>query len=273
MRKVRSLALKFGTLPYYAVRTAEEVYTFAFKKKFQKSVEDSREIYNQYDDREQKDYINDRRWECVLDGKVQVLGAKEIRQHYLNYLYAEIDELKPQNGFRILEVGCGNCINLVNLKERYPDAEIHGIDVSENRIETSKKFWGESLEGVSLSVRSITKRTPFEKGYFNVVFSMHCIEQISQDTELAINEMLRITGTKTVMIEPVYENCNLAQKLYLKNADHVQKLLPSVIESGMHPVTNKVTRIQSSPVCNSTLLVLDRRYPRDAYKHPKLGIM
>lgn len=272
MRKeLRDFSAKLGTRPYYAVRAIEEVYDFlrSIRSPFKKNVDISRDIYNKYDDREQRDYES-ASWQCIRDNKVAVLSAKEIRDIYLDYLYYELDEIRPS---RILEVGCGNCINLVNLKERYPKAEIHGLDVSSGRLEVSKKYWGERLNGVKLHNQSITSITNWRNKYFDAVFSVHCIEQISEpeETTRAVAEMARITSGKVVMIEPVYENCNISQKLYLHNADHVRGLLGSVRSLGLEPVRNEVTSIQSNPVCNSTILVLDRRYPADAYKHPRMA--
>ena len=50
---------------------------------------------------------------------------------------------------RILEVGCGTGTNLLQLRERFPDAEIFGLDISATMIETAKKNLSQRLPASS----------------------------------------------------------------------------------------------------------------------------
>src|SRR5438128_6441325 len=92
MRKeLRRLAALFGARAYYAVRTLEGGYDFikSLGRPFQKTIIDSREIYQQYDDREQRDW--ETRFETVLDrGRITVLPFKEVRRRYVDYLCQEL---------------------------------------------------------------------------------------------------------------------------------------------------------------------------------------
>ena len=50
-----------------------------------------------------------------------------------------ISRLYVRNPKKILDVGCGSGNSMLLLKEKYPDAEILGIDKSPEMIETAKK--------------------------------------------------------------------------------------------------------------------------------------
>jgi len=127
---------------------------------FVKTIEDSRDIYEAYDDREQKDYLSRSRY-CVDNGKVKKLPFKKIREKYLHYLYQELASFNPlSTPLRVLEVGCGNCINLANLSRRFKStADLYGIDISARRLEVARDFFKEGLAGVELFEASITQKT------------------------------------------------------------------------------------------------------------------
>ncbi len=69
--------------------------------------------------------------------------------------------------------------------------------------------------------------------------------------------MHRLARRKVVMIEPVYEFGNRAQRMYLINADHNRILLKSVRELGYEISRLEPLDIQSNPLNQSTLLVLE----------------
>ncbi len=254
---------KFSTKLFYQLKFAKQ------KKKFlrnlystsslSKTTEDSKDIYENYDDREQRDYVSRSRF-CVYNNKVRKLPFKIIRDAYLQYLYEELDSVNPRRTpLKILEVGCGNCINLLNLSKRYKEkAKLYGIDISAKRLEVARKFFGEGLNGINLYEAPITQKTNWDDGYFDVVFSMHCLEQIAYETRAAGKEMYRLADRKLVMIEPVFELGNAAQKLYLYHSDHCRILLKTI-----HALDYKIARleplnIQSNPVNQSSIVVIEK---------------
>jgi S-adenosylmethionine-diacylgycerolhomoserine-N-methlytransferase len=60
------------------------------------------------------------------------------RKFYLLGRDRLVRELAPGPGSRICEVGCGTGRNLVALARRYPDAEILGIDASNQMLRTAR---------------------------------------------------------------------------------------------------------------------------------------
>jgi S-adenosylmethionine-diacylgycerolhomoserine-N-methlytransferase len=60
------------------------------------------------------------------------------RKFYLLGRDRLVRELAPGPGARICEIGCGTGRNLVALARRYPDAEIFGIDASDQMLKTAR---------------------------------------------------------------------------------------------------------------------------------------
>lgn len=252
--RLHQLLAGLGPGPFYAWRTLEEAIVFARRLRVSpgKTVADSKSIYERYDDREQRDYESRSRL-AYYRGQLREMSFRDIRARYLEYL---CEELKPP--LRILEVGCGNCINLMELRRRYSSAvELHGLDVSAQRITVARKHYGDALDGVEFTVGSITERTPWPDRHFDVVYSMFCLEQIAYETRSAVAEMMRLARSKVVMIEPVYELAGIAQRLYLYNADHTRILLKSIRDLGVVPARLESLDISDNPVNQSSIVVLD----------------
>jgi len=254
--------IPFSTSVYYTYRMRQMKKVFFNKLKnsefWMETEEDSKNEYEKYNEREQVGYEFESDL-CIYKGKISWMKEKEIRDNYLKYLFKEIEYLvSEKNRIRILEVGCGNCINLVNLKNKFGDKiELFGIDISNQRIEVAKKYFSQKLEGIELYEQSITKKCEkWEDNYFDVVFSMHCLEQISYNCSLALQEMYRLTKKKLIMIEPVFENGNQVQKLYLICVDHNRILIKTIRDLGYKITRNEALDIQSGGGLNQSSIVV-----------------
>jgi len=190
----------------------------------------SKTIYEAYDDSEQKKYKQGT-VRTLHNGRIQRVSFREIREIYLYEICVQIDELlKAANGksVSVLEVGCGNCINAALLSQKYQQKiKLHGFDISPKRLEVSKEYWGKSLDGVSLTEMSATEIQYPDKS-FDLVFSMHVLEQIPYLAGNAVDEMLRVSRRCVVFVEPTYEFGNPAQRLKLVLNDQLRTLLPEL---------------------------------------------
>lgn len=254
--------IPFSDFIYYAYRMRQLKKVFFNQLKnsesWLKTEEDSKNTYDEYNEREQIGYEFGSDL-CIYKHKLSWLKEKEIRGHYLKYLFEEIECLvSEKNKIKILEVGCGNCINLVNLKDRFRDKlQLFGIDTSNKRIEVAKKFFSEKLDGIEIYQHSVIKRCDkWNDNFFDVVFSMHCLEQIPYNCVPALQQMYRLTEKKLIMIEPIFENGNQVQKLYLICTDHNRILIKTIRDLGYKIIRNEVLNIQSSGGLNQSSIVV-----------------
>jgi len=74
----------------------------------------------------------------LSQSKVVVSTDIQYRKHFHQFLKMLINDHKLENK-SILEVGAGNGVHLLYLKNLLPDAQIHGIEPAINGIEISKK--------------------------------------------------------------------------------------------------------------------------------------
>ncbi len=222
-----------------------------------KTTADSKRIYNNYDAREIDEEKKDARFNYKND---IIIKTHEYRRlQHLQYLYEQIDMLlEKKDVVRVLEIGCGNLINAHHVKEKYHDrVEFQGVDIAEQRIKIGLERF-KDLCADDFRVVSITEKTDFEDNQFDIVFSMHCLEQISYETSNAIREMYRICRHRICMIEPVYENGNFVQRLYLITADHTKILLRTIRNLGLKIVRNEVCDLQTNLYNQSSIIIIEK---------------
>lgn len=71
------------------------------------------------------------------------------RKYYLLGRDLLIDNLKPENGHRVVEIGCGTGRNLIAAAKKYPHAQFYGLDISEEMLATARA----SIEKAKMSDR------------------------------------------------------------------------------------------------------------------------
>ena len=188
---------------------------FGFKKKRTDSF-----IKNEYTD-QISDWVNYKSSATSLgvkENKFEYLTNEEKCGAYLNLISQEIKEYRT-----VLDAGCGGGVNINVLKERYPEKSIVGFDVLEPRVrsareiakqkETDIRFFRGDIRKIGLKDKSV------EATYTSLV-----LEQLPAHTLEALNELIRVTRHKIIVIEPCYEYGNFAQKQYLTYKDYTRSL-------------------------------------------------
>ena len=103
--------------------------------------------------------------------------------------------LKPAS---ILEVGCGGCYHIKNLRALLPKSEVHGIDISRKQI--SFGMWFCDLNWDGLSVMDATREIPQRK--YEFVFTQAVVMHQSTGNATKIMENIRAMSSRYVfMIE------------------------------------------------------------------------
>jgi len=124
-----------------------------------------------------------------------------LRQH----VAASIDPARPN--FSLLDAGCGTGGMLAALREKFPEAELTGIDASEQGVELTA---GRDL-GARLAAASVNE-LPFPTDSFDFVVSLDVWSHAGVDDALAAHETHRVLHPDGRLI------LNLAAFEFLKGA-------------------------------------------------------
>jgi ubiquinone/menaquinone biosynthesis C-methylase UbiE len=136
-----------------------------------------------------------------------------------------------------LEVGCGNGTNLMVLRRALDERVcLRGIDISAERLRLGREYWGDWLYGVEMVADSATTLATQADHSADLVYSVHCLEQIPYAVDACLGSMARVTRASAVFVEPTWEYANRAQKLCTLFGDQLRTLVPSLKQSDLEIV-------------------------------------
>ena len=138
-------------------------------------------------------------------------GDRRINYGGYKYIYGRWDAVIKKmiayydlkNNCRILDIGCGKGFMLYDFLRLIPDAEIHGIDISEYAINNSKKEVRDNL------VLGNATKLPWPDNYFDLVVSITTLHNLkAYDLEQALKEMERVGKKNKYLCVESYRNEN-----------------------------------------------------------------
>ena len=222
--------------------------------------ETSKHIYDEYGERELRDQET-RVCLALKGGRLIKIPYAQVREVYIEPITNAISQMLDDSNktIRVLEVGCGNGTNLKVLKEKFGNkVELTGIDISGDRIDTGKNFWGNKLDNIELREASATDLSLYRDESFDVVYSICALEQITYHLHEAVNEMVRLSNAKIICVEPTYEFGNNVQRLYNIVNDQCRTLLPELKSTGLKVYEYGLLPVLHNPLCPVGLLIADK---------------
>jgi SAM-dependent methyltransferase len=176
-------------------------------------------------------------------------GGTRVRQLFL---VRTIELLKPR---RVLEVGCGNGINLLLLAGRFPGIAFAGIDLTAEGIAAAKTLQNESslpdhLQAFAplpladpAAFRRIEFRTadatalPFADDGFDLVITVLSLEQMERVRAKALAEIARVSAGHAFMIEPFRDaNASGMPRRYIIARDYLRAAVADLPADGLAPI-------------------------------------
>jgi len=107
---------------------------------------------------------------------------------------------------RIIDIGCGTGMSTACIRERFPEAEITGVDLSESMLEKAKELMGDVRW-----IRRDCGKGLNDLGKFDVVFSNAFLQWLDNQEEFIKNtrELLNENGVFAIQI-PTFEEMKIA---------------------------------------------------------------
>ena len=201
---------------------------------------------------------------------VDAAGSARMRSVMIG---AVISALKPK---RVLEVGCGDGINLFLLAGAFPDISFTGLELTDTgHAEALKLQAGPALPGHVLSYAPLVQKDsqafkrisfvqgnacgmPYETGAFDLVLTVLSVEQMERVRAEALTEIARVTGGHLLSLEPFSDvNGSLWRRLNVASRDYFRGSIAGLREYGLEPMWATVDFPQE--VFLGSALVLSRK--------------
>lgn len=177
------------------------------------------------------------------------VGGTRFRQLML---IRAIELIRPRT---VLEIGCGNGINLILLACRFPDIAFTGLELTEaghraarslqERHATLPDFLQAfapeplpDLEGFRRIrfERGSAAELPFADGGFDFVQTVLALEQMEQIRERALAEMARVTAGHSFNIEPFFDVNTGWSRLYVERRNYFKGSIDGLRAFALEPL-------------------------------------
>ncbi|VUX47218.1 putative Methyltransferase domain-containing protein [Candidatus Defluviicoccus seviourii] len=176
-------------------------------------------------------------------------GATRVRQLFLIRI---LERLRPRS---VLEVGCGNGINLLLLAGRFPQIAFSGLELTEAGHAAAvafqrhaalpremKAYAPEAIEDPQAFkriafVQGNAVAMPFADGAIDLVYTTLALEQMERVRGAALSEIARVAGRNTFMVEP-FRDVNKAfwPRLYVYRRNYFRGAIDDLEHYGLRPV-------------------------------------
>jgi SAM-dependent methyltransferase len=184
-----------------------------------------------------------------------------------------IRALKPA---RVLEVGCGNGINLLLLANQFPDVSFSGLELTEAGNRVARQLQQENALPAAMAsypvtpgidptafrridfVRGDATAMPFADGAFDLVFTVLAVEQMERVRHKALTEIARVSRGHVLNLEPFREaNGTTLRRMHVFGRDYFRGAITELPLHGLEPVWASMDFPQEVQL--GAALVLSRR--------------
>ena len=99
---------------------------------------------------------------------------------FMNYTHAPLTNwglklVDVQDGWTMLDVGCGGGFTIRRLLKRSKDAQVYGIDISEESVAKAKKVNAELLDKQVFITQGSAEKLPYEDKKFDLVTAVETV--------------------------------------------------------------------------------------------------
>jgi len=126
-----------------------------------------------------------------------------FRQQPFRDVNEELENFSEMKKGKILDIGAGNCRNLMNFSKR--GFECYGVDFSKEMIKQAKKFCKKYDFKVKLK-KARAEKLPFLKNSFDYILNMATLHHLDKTKqEKAVKEMFRVLKKNGIALIAVWK--------------------------------------------------------------------
>ena len=154
---------------------------------------------------------------------------------FMNYTHAPLTNwglkfVNVQDGWTMLDVGCGGGFTIRRLLKRSEGAKVYGIDISEESVAKAKKVNGDVLNKQVFVVQGSAEKLPYEDGKFELVTAVETVYFWPNlpDCLQEVRRVLKPGGRFAILVEVVDSDSkwtNVVEGMTAFSPEDLKKLL------------------------------------------------
>ncbi len=138
--------------------------------------------------------------------------------------------VKIQDGWTMLDIGCGGGATLQRLLKRSKDANVYGIDISEESVAKAMKVNADVLDEQVFVTQGSAEKLPYEDGKFDLVTAVETVYFWPNlpDCLKEVSRVLKQGGKFAIMVEVVDGDSmwtNVVEGMTAYSPEELEKLL------------------------------------------------
>ena len=154
---------------------------------------------------------------------------------FMNYTHAPLTNwglklVDVQDGWTMLDIGCGGGATLQRLLKRSQDAKVYGIDISEESVAKAKKVNAEVLDKQVFVTLGSAEKLPYEDEKFDLVTAVETVYFWPHlpDCLKEVRRVLKQGGKFAILVEVVDSDSkwtNVVEGMTAYSPEDLKKLL------------------------------------------------
>jgi len=141
-----------------------------------------------------------------------------------------LDLLNIQDGWTMLDIGCGGGATLKRLMKRSKDSQVYGIDISQESVEKARKVNAKWLDKCLFVSQGSAEKLPYEDEKFDLVTAVETV-YFWPNLPNCLQEVIRVIkpgGKFAILVEVIDSNSkwtDLCEGMTAYSPDLLKKML------------------------------------------------
>ncbi len=266
----KNLLKKYSISPFFRFRRFVKRIIFFFinlffKKKLDlvksRSLKTVEEKYDKIAGEYIQRYINqdENTYPCDFGYKDKLYKIKGYPKKFSTSFVLNI--LETTNSTSFMEVGAGELTNILEIQKKNKKIifdKVFALDVSLPRLIVGNKFLRENSAKIDYCISSNAEKIPLSDNSIDLLFTIHCLEQVPHLAKNIIKEMLRVAKKYVVLIEPSIEYGSeiTRNRIYAKNYVKLNNNMLKDIDAEI--IYRELNRL-SSFISSSEIVILKKK--------------
>lgn len=212
----------------------------------------------------------DNNFPCDFGFGKKIFKVKGYPKKFSSSFLLNILEVTESNSF--MEIGAGELTNIFEILKKNKKINFENVlalDISLPRLIVGNNLLKKNLIYIDHCINSNAENIPLGDNSIDLLFTVHCLEQVPHIAKNIIREMIRVANNYVVLIEPSYELGSEVTRNRIFKKDYI-KLNKDIFKGLDAEIIYREKNRLSSYISTSEIVILKKKKRKNTPKKFKL---